>query len=266
MYHPYEQGYSVLPGLYPLGHDFGNGEMDKKFFHLDDELPFYRFIKFSAGDHGQPCIATEHGGDYTWQAREHVLKWMGDQLKQEYPDFKPQGTLDGLIFQIQEDAAVFQVETDRLVYCHACMPSGWCPSDKIGKSFRDIHEPVPSMKLDKTNGLTRAMLHNGPFVRFVWSVVFENRINFHPSVPKKPFDPWNPEVYVKVERQVTKGFPEHSIALFLMRQYLLPLEKVKVKPLIEALTKMTPEQKAYKTIDTNFEELVEFLSLKEANV
>lgn len=263
MYHPYEQGYNVLPGLYPLGHDFGNGDLDKKFFQLDDQFKLYQSIKYSAENMGQCCIGSDNQVDYTWQAREHVIEFMNRQLKEEYPDFNRENpTLDGLCFQIQEDVALYQAETDRLVYCHVHMPSGWCPCEKLGKSFRELHEPIPGMRLDKSEGLVRAMLNNGPFVRFVWGVVFENRLNFHPSRPKKPFDPNHPEVYVKVERQTTKGFPEHSIVLFLMRHYLLHLDELRLKPLIAALSGMTEEQRAYKGIDKNFDKLLEFLKSK----
>lgn len=259
MHHPYEQGYSVLPALFPLGHDFGNKDLDAKFFHIDEDFGLYKSIKIDAvDDESQSCITKSDIG-FSSQDESYVVEFMNKQLKQEYSNFQPSATLSGFMFKIQEDYAVYRVDVDRLVYINACMPSSWCPSEKINKSFYDIHLPVPGMKLDRIEGLKQAMLHNGPFVRFVWSVVFEKRLNFHPCKPKKAFDPKKPEVYIKVERQVLKGFPEKSLVLFLMRQYLLPIEDVKVASLINALNNMTDEEKAYKDIDNKYDKLLKYL-------
>ena len=262
MFHPYEQGYSVLPGLFPLGHDFGNKDLDNKFFHIDEDFGLYKSIKINAVDDiSQSCIVKSDVG-YTSQDDGCVVDFMNRQLKQEYPDFQTSATLGGFMFKIQEDYALYQVNTDRLMYCNVCMPSGWCPSDKINKSFSEIHSPVPGMKLDKIEGLKQAMLNNGPFVRFVWSVIFEKRLNFHPSKPKKAFDPKKPEVYVKVERQVLKGFPERSLVLLLMRQYLLSIEDIKIGSLIKSLDQMSNEERVYKDIDNKYDKLLKYLKKK----
>lgn len=272
MYHPYVDGYSVLPGLRPLGYDFGNGELDGRFFQEDENLGYYRQVKLDAQDAGQAAFFTEAKDAAIWsrEARDHIRDWMVSQLQEEYPDefYDPPQTLDAIGLRIQEDFAVHvfdeEKKEDWLAYANVHLPSNWLPENNIGKNFRDIHEVVPGMALNKSDGTVRVMMTKGPFVRFVWTVVFENKLNWHPRLPRKPFDPKNPTVFVKVERQVTKPFPEINAMLFLIRVYLMPLDEVKIKPLISALKGMTPEQRKYKSIDEDCDNLIEYLTSLEA--
>ena len=127
-------------------------------------------------------------------------------------------TLDGLAMQIQEDLAIVRARgRDWVAAVHACFPSGWRPEEKVGQPFAALHRVVPGMKLDNSAQIVEAMIRSGPFERYAWGVQFEPRMDGHPSHPKAPFDPTAPRIFVKVERQVTIGFPEHDAALFLMR-------------------------------------------------
>ena len=48
-YFPIETGiYEVAPGLKPLGHDFGNGALDSKYFQFDDDFSRVREEKLAA--------------------------------------------------------------------------------------------------------------------------------------------------------------------------------------------------------------------------
>lgn len=264
MYHVYENGYNVLPGLFALGHDFGHGDIDKKLFQIDEDFKFYQAVKLNSLD-CQTCVATSK--ELSNENKDYIAKFIAKQLSEEYPQIGNLPTnLEGLALKVQEDIAVFDATKDRLLYGHICMPSGWDVLEKIDKNFREIHEVVPGMNLEKMDGLRRAMLNNGPFVRFVWSVVFEKRLNFHPSIPKKEFNSSKPEIYVKVERQVTKGFPEKGLVLFLIRQYLIPEEELNISKLIASLESMTPEQKKYKAIDNSFEDLLAYLKDKKGEL
>jgi len=273
MYHPYIEGYSVLPGLRPLGYDFGNGELDSLYFQEDENLGYYRQVKMDAIDNGQVAVLTEARDGAVWnrKAQDYVRDWMVAKLQEEYPesDFvdNPPQTLDAIGLRIQEDFAVHvrDDKEDWLAYTNICLPSNWYPENNIGKSFLDVHKVVPGMALNKSEGIVKVMMEKGPFVRFVWTVVFENKLNYHPDLPRKNFDPDNPTVLVKVERQITIPMPEISGMLFLIRVYLLPLNEVEVKPLISSLKSMTPEQKKYKSIDEDYENLIEYLSGLEAS-
>ena len=261
MYHPYVDGYSVAPGLRPLGYDFGNGEMDSRYFQVDETYPFYKEMKYEMST--QPCFGT-HNLD--WPTRDHIREWIDNKLHEEYPDFpESPETLDGTCMALQEDVAILKCDDkeDWLAYTAVFFPSGWCPSEKLGKSYREVHGGIPGMKLDRAEGFVRNIMSKGPFVRFVWSPMFENRLNSHPSIEKKPFDPDNPQVFMKVERQVTQPFPDYDAMLFLIRSYVLMPDEIKIKPLISALNSMTVDQRRYKGIDGCYDALLEYLSSLE---
>ena len=112
------------------------------------------------------------------------------------------------------------------------------------------------MNLKNSRKIIEAMVFNGPYERFVWGLIYENELNYHPSLTRKPFDSNNPFFMVKVERQIMCGFPQHKTMLFVLRQYLIPEDQVDKVALYEALSGMTPEQKAYKNIP---ESLIEYV-------
>ena len=74
------------------------------------------------------------------------------------------------------DLAVMRAEGEKqdfrdwLASIHLCAPSHWAAEDKIGLPFTAIHAPIPH--IEKVNAaaesLVRAMIHRGPYVRFVW--------------------------------------------------------------------------------------------------
>lgn len=261
MYHFYVDGYSVLPGLFPLNHSFGN-KLDNKFFQIDDNLKLYQSVKYNAID-SQTCTACAYGQDYTKLDHQFMTDFVKTKILEEYPEIlNLPNNMDALALRVQEDIVVFQAKTDRICYFHICMPSGWDPLEKLNKTFKEIHQDIPGMHLDKSEGLKRAMLNNGPFQRFVWSVIFENRLNGHPSIPKRQFDINDPVIYVKVERQVIKGFPEKGLVLFLIRQHLIPFEEIKLPELLKSLQAMTQEELVYKGLDRSINDLISFLESK----
>lgn len=78
-----------------------------------------------------------------------------------------------------EDFLIHRIDDqkDYLSSVHVCFPSHWYPEDKIGKSFNEIHQPVP-MNLKNSDKLVRAMVNGGIFERFVWSIVYEKNTIF----------------------------------------------------------------------------------------
>lgn len=167
-----------------------------------------------------------------WIARHHPRKFSSSR----YMDIAKEADEDFLIHRISGDR-------DWLSSAHVCFASHWRPEDKIGKSFEQIHEPVP-MNLKNSRKLIETACRSGIFERFVWSVVHDDRYNFHPRLPYSKFDPSNPKVLVKVERQVTVAFPEHDFCLFVLRQYLL--NDFDRSALANSIENMKPEEKKYK--------------------
>lgn len=228
--------YSVLPKL---------NRLSGPIFDLDFHHEKYLKLKQEAIQ-SQICFVECEPPDY-----RNICNF----IKYHYPAQLPE-TFQEIALSIQEDLAIHRMMDDKdwMAAGHICFPSHWKPEDKIGKSFTEIHQPVPGMR---NNGkkLVKSMVFFGPFERYVWGITFEEHINGHPSRPRKPFEK---DFWIKIERQVTIGFPEESMALFTIRQYLFSESEIDRKILLNSLSRMTPAEKSYKGIPENFIETLQW--------
>lgn len=190
--------------------------------------------------------------------------------------------LDALSLQVEEDIAMVCRSVDgdnvkdHLGLLHLCSPSHWSAEDKIGMNFFDIHVPIPG--IDKINRvadkLVETMINKGPYVRFIWSFVTDQRLNHHP-IPPAGVDPvswkgrsFNEDAaipfYFRIERQVMWGFPHVDASLFTIGVTFLSGLEVKNNPyqrdqLISALKSMSPESRVYKGVAGCFDQLISWL-------
>jgi dimethylamine monooxygenase subunit A len=179
-----------------------------------------------------------------------------------------------LALGLQDDLVVMRLDQEQFVpeYMQVCFPTGWDPAQKYATDLRKIHEPVAEgERLQKsTFSIAQAMVHKGPFVRYVWTLAASNQLSQHPSekiVPsaytkqhttsqnptKNPINPINP-IYLRVERQVTVPLPAWRRSLFLIRVFIAPIDSVantveRKHLLCNSLKSMTPEVIAYKGIE-----------------
>jgi hypothetical protein len=188
--------------------------------------------------------------------------------------------LDALACQVQEDLAVTCAAPERgdwLAAYHVCAPSYWAPEEKLGQTFIAIHAPVPGFERinPAAPALVDAMVRKGPWVRFVWGVTGDDRLNHHteppegtaPSLWRSPaFLPErDPPFYLRVERQVLLGLPEVGASLFLIRPYVMRPDEIRADPrlggsLRSALLSMSPASREYKGVDGCVETLAEWLA------
>ncbi len=149
---------------------------------------------------------------------------------------------------------------DVLEWTHVCLPSSWAPSEKIGRSFAAVHRPVVHSErlVNAHRQLVRAMIHGGPFVRYVWGICSDPALCHNPRLHQTP--PWPADAppeelarraYFRVERQTTRGFPGLNRALFTIRYWVEPLPEAVADPwrkerLASALAGMDAEELAYK--------------------
>jgi len=147
------------------------------------------------------------------------------------------------------------------------LPSGWDPAKKIGHSFADVHAPVPGMDTINRAGPTvvKMMIDKPPMQRFVWGVQYDDTLAHHPRRRTRGgFDPDRPNVFVRVERQVTVGFPSVRAALFIIRLYVYPLEALSAderSALADAIESMSPEARRYKGVDQHTEALLKHIRM-----
>jgi hypothetical protein len=177
-----------------------------------------------------------------------ILAWMRATLAREHParfdasgprgpgvleagGSEPLSDFDALLACVQEDAAVVRRlpdGSDVATLLHVCFPSRWVPEALLGVSFRSIHRPVPGFAETDAfaSSMLQAMIERGPFVRFVWTLCADDALDHHPE--QGTHTPW-PEAergWLRVERQVTVGFPRLDAALFLIRTYRYAFESL----------------------------------------
>lgn len=249
MYHRYQHGYHVRPDLNRLG--------DGPVFERDTGalLDRYLGVKAAAMATRDCCLVQD--------CSDEILEAVCDLIERRYPQsLRGPRDFESMVAQIQEDVLVIRTDADRDWVCaaHVCMPSSWNPANVIGNSFETVHQPVPGMDLTHSRRIVEAMIHHGPFERFQWGVFFEDRLDYHPQHgPRKSFDPQRPFVQVKVERQVTVGFPDLGAAAFILRQHVIPEYDLDRAALANAVEGMTDAQRSYKGITQSADGLIRYL-------
>ena len=239
---PYRKGYNLLPGLEKLKLPIFEVNERERFISLKKE----EILK-------QECF-------FESEMESNIYDIVCDFIISNYP-IKISGTFSELALQMREDLVIHRIssEKDWLASGHICFPSGWDPALKIGRSFLEIHRPIPGMRLSNSRKLVEAMVYSPPFERYVWGLIFEDRVSGHPNYVKKSFDPEFPKLWVKYERQVVVGFPDILSSLFSICQYLIPEDQIDKSALRSSLELMTIDQRVYKGLNNNFEELLLYL-------
>jgi hypothetical protein len=316
-YFPIEKGvYEVAPGLKSLGTPMGNGAADSKMFQLDENFPIYRANKLAGRQERLSKYFVTH--DYSADVSTAVNRFLVRRLCEESPEWfswqeRQDGgvlvcgltneaieldssyelksvhgpayacALDALCSQFQEDLAICSKRADGfdwLSALHLFSPSHWAAEDKIGKTFFQVHAPIPGIeKINRSAAaLVDAMIYKGPYVRFVWGFGTDDRLNHHPHAPpgwdaaewkgrsfrpeavaegKSPF-------ILRYERQVIHGLPEVSAAVFTIRVYFMGGEEIRRNPrerelLRSGLLSMNEESRGYKGVAQCMDQVIAWL-------
>jgi len=199
-----------------------------------------------------------------------VLEWIGTRPAAERP-------LHALGMALQEDVALVEADSTRTPahasLLHVCWPSGWDPAAKVGLDFAAIHAPVADAKqlLAAALPLSRALLSQGPFVRFVWTVAPDGAWSRHPAeVAPVDAQPWfRCERQVSVPLAACPGGPAGGGAVFLIRLHVTPLEIAANTPgrlsvLRAALASMSPQTLGYKSLAERRAALLDWIDARLA--
>ena len=226
--------FRMAPGLFRFGTDFGNGPADGRYFQQDRALADYVAEKRRILE-ARPDRLGLLEEPSTVALRRRASTWMREELARDGNGAlagAPRGTREDFLelsLEIQEDFALLErgaTGTDRLVALSVCFPSGWEPERLLGSSFREVHRPIPEFHdvARSASKLVDAMVERGPYVRFVWTLVADDRLDHHPR--DAPRDAWSDASrgFLRVERQLTVPFREDHGSLFLIRTYVTPLE------------------------------------------
>jgi len=181
---------------------------------------------------------------------------------------------DALALAVQEDLVIMQSGADdagRAELLQVCFPSGWDPAARAGADFAALHAPVPHGEILRRAAppLVRAMVARGPFVRYVWSLAPDGRLDRNPRrVPASPAVP-PAALWFRVERQTVMPMPELRRALFTIRVYVTPLAAVlgsreRRTRLAAAVASMDEATLVYKGIGSTRAELLRWLGAAPA--
>ena len=313
------RGFELKAGLHLLGTDFGNGDADAKVFQIDASFDRYRRAKLVARAECLSKYYRVHR--YTPAVAQQVAHFIAYRLAREHPDhFSVEqqisgstvlncaltgealvfaadmqlvearnkvdppyiSALDALACQTQEDLAVFRMaDREWLSAVHLCFPNHWAAEEKIGRSFSEIHSPVPGIGKISARGaaLVDAMIYKGPYVRFAWGLSTDTHLNHHPQ-PRpdvaqhtwqgRTFDRARPALWLRIERQILWGFPQIAAALFTIRTYFTDCRQIKrdsgkLARLTCAIESMSLETLRYKGIANTKPEILRWLRSAEVS-
>ena len=162
--------FPVTPGvlrmrarLVEFGSDLGNGHRDALYFQVDQDRERMLAQKQRLM-HLQGRFAVAHSGHVEEATHEAALAWMQERLASEHPELAVHASGDiaeryrALATTVQEEFVVVQRTgtMDRAIAVFVCFPGAWRPENVIGRSFFEIHGPVPGFV--DTDAAARSMV------------------------------------------------------------------------------------------------------------
>lgn len=284
----------MAPKLFPLHTDFGNGQADQRVFQVDREYPAAWFnrravLSRAREEHqlsrlAEPeasviyrrlaeQFAEDSGGLFTFEGHTASNAYTGETSAAETAI----EALQWLTEQFAEDVAIVRREdsgTDEVALLTATATSGWHPHTVIGRSFFQIHDPIPDAERMNAgaSGLVRAMTERGPMVRFVWGLETDAELNHRPGtgpIPRRQFG--EAPLFVRTERQVLLPLGTIregvSAAAFLIRVQAYPAVELTATELTElksATESMTLPVRRYKGLESRWDRLLEEIEALQA--
>ncbi len=177
---------------------------------------------------------------------------------------------------VQEDLLILSVgeEGVPLVAGHLCFPNAWSLGDKIGRSFLEIHGPVPGFGTGigpPSQKLLERLKGGRPVQRINWAVKATGQLDL-----TMRWAEWEAEqkrlvtaenagerCYLRIERQTLTALPESQGVLFGLHTYVQRIDSLdgEERMLVKGVLRTCPEAMlAYKGITPYHEPLLAWLS------
>lgn len=161
-------------------------------------------------------------------------------------------TIYSFASSIQEDVAIFY--QGKLEAFFIAFPSGWKPEEKMGKTLRELHEPVGDGDVlrQMSDKITSLLSAKYSYHRYVWNIVPTGMLSMHPDygynsdedAPESVDDLW-----FRLEHQTTLPVIENEAFAFFINVDVLPytslLEEDKQR-IIESINSMSDAVVEYK--------------------
>lgn len=207
-------------------------------------------------------------------------------------EFEYQDSLDALAMQVGEDLVIHKIpagqlnplkpeesKVDSSECIHLCHCNGWTAEWAIGQTFDFIHKGVPRINQIIPNAMRMMMSFiqnsNWCFERIAAiSIKTSDILNRHDSFEElwdKPFDPENPLMHLRVERQTITGFKDSECFLFTIRTFLYDLDssnstcdievkKKRHQAILDVVSNPNPKAYAYTTFMKHQTHLLKWLN------
>lgn len=150
-----------------------------------------------------------------------------------------EGNLQRLGDRVQEDLLVLSLRESQvpLVAGHLCFPNAWSLNEKLGRSFLEIHAPVPGFAESIGNAsqkLLERLKPGRPVERLNWAVKataqldLSNRWAAWEAEQKAQVTAENAgrRCFLRVERQTLSLLPESEAVLFTLHTYVQSIESL----------------------------------------
>ena len=269
----------------------------------------------------QSLLAEDHlyyfsGGDATMSAQWDVLELVSASLAQNYPNcFRlqcqgdrwswsnllsnettalvfgdpaslPYEPLDWMGRQVQEDLVLLSDDTGAtFAGGQLCFANGWAISDRLGKSFLEVHRRTPLTTMPSVDMGARflPLLKQGrTYWRMSWNFKLSDQMDmttkhkpaykadFASRAPKLTAQEVGPAVFIRIERQTFTRLPRSNYVLFGIHTYNSSVAEEAADPhrarrILKVLQEAPRDVKDYKAITPIENALVTFLESQTSN-
>ncbi len=195
-----------------------------------------------------PNLVRHYPDYFSLQTKNNQWSWR-NQLLNQFWEFElgdsttlPYAPLDWLGRQVQEDLLILDGKAAGipLVAGQLCFANAWTLTEKMGKSFLDIHAEVPLFKAQigqSSYQMMERLKANRPVWRLNWSIKHSDQLNLATplnerlkvSIPEITSQNAGERCFFRIERQGFLRLPRSNSALFTIHTY-----QTRLKALLEA--------------------------------
>lgn len=201
-----------------------------------------------------------------------------DHLRRRWPERYGDARLDAGLHPLDAAARlvpedlVLLVERDgRLVFGggSVCFPNRWDLRSKLGSSMAEVHRPVDQLNAQLADPIDRFFERLTPergYWRLGWGIL--DTADWYTPVDgtaaPRPERPAVDQLFLRVERETLRRFPETRAVLFTIRTYVTPVGGVRgdrrvATRLAAALTSLPPDVRRYKDVESTADALARHL-------
>ena len=200
-------------------------------------------------------------------ASEEVAAALVDHLRWRWPERFGDARLDSALHPLEaasrmvpEDLVLMVERNGQLVFGggSVCFPNRWDLASKLGRSMAEVHAPVARLNATLEPEVDRfldRLRPERPFWRLGWGVidVAEGYTPADGTGGTRPVDPDVSELFVRVERETLRRFPQTGCVLFTIRTYIAPIASVADDPesaaaVAAAVAAMSADVRGYKDL------------------